>query len=111
MPSRPTILLLALLGTAVTVSARADDPPEIAIAFMGDRFEPAEVAVPANVKITLRIENKSAVSAEWESHALHREKVVAAGSSAKITVGPLKAGSYEFFDDFHPKIRGNLVAR
>ena len=28
-----------------------------------------------------------------------------------VYVGPLDAGSYDFFDDFHPSTRGNIVAR
>jgi Cupredoxin-like domain len=110
MRLRPSLLLLVLLGATQASAARAEDPPEIAVTFLGDRFEPTEISVPTAVKFALRVENKSTVSMEWESRALHREKIVPAGASAKISVGPLAAGSYEFFDDFHPKIRGHLVA-
>jgi Cupredoxin-like domain len=48
---------------------------------------------------------------EWESASLHREKVVPAGTSTKIHFGPLRPGRYEFFDDFQPAIRGNVVVR
>ena len=111
MRLRSTLSLLLLLGASFPSAARADEPPEITVVFLGDRFEPAEVPVPAGAKFNLRVENKSAAPMEWESHTLHREKVVPAGTSAKILIGPLKAGSYEFLDDFHQKIRGHLVAR
>ena len=102
------MFLFLLLGAPLAPPAWAEDPPEIAIAYLGGRFDPAEVAVPANVKVALRIENKSSVTMEWESGAMHREKVVAA---AKIYIGPLRPGRYEFFDDFRPTIRGGMVIR
>ena len=102
--------VLAMLPAALS-PAMAEDTPEITLTFLGDRFEPAEVPVPADVKFSLRVVNKSTVSMEFESKALHREKLVPPGKEARIFIGPVKAGTYEFFDDFHPKIRGNLVAR
>ena len=106
---RRCFLFLTLL--ALASPAYAEDPPEFRQTFLGDRFEPADLTVPAGVKFVLRVENKSAAALEWESVSLHREKVVPAGASATIYIGPVKAGSYEYFDDFHPKIRGRLVAR
>jgi len=113
MRALPTLswLTLSLLFVAPGSIAHAQQPPEIALTFSGAAFEPSEVPVPAGAKFTLRIDNKSAAAMEWESHALNREKVVAAGKSGKLSIGPLSAGSYEFFDDFHPKIRGHLIAR
>src|SRR6185312_4920978 len=105
---RSRVVLLLLLAATAAPPVWADEPPEITIAFLGDRFEPAEVPVPADVKVALRIENKSAVSMEWESTALHREKVVPTGTTARVFIGPLRPGRYEFFDDFHPTIRGNV---
>ncbi len=111
MPLRRAVLVLLLLSSPLASPVLADDPPDIPIAFLGDRFEPAEVPVPANVKVALRVENKSTVVMEWESYPLHREKVVAAGTVTTIFIGPLRPGRYEFFDDFHPEVRGNVVVR
>jgi Cupredoxin-like domain len=36
---------------------------------------------------------------------------VAAGQEITLYIGPLKPGSYEFFDDFNPSARGHVVAR
>jgi hypothetical protein len=49
--------------------------------------------------------------AEFESFELRREKVVVAGQEITLYIGPLKPGSYEFFDDFNPSARGHVVAR
>ena len=109
-------LLVSLLAVPLALSphqtwAQAGDPPEIVLTFLGDRFEPAEIAVPADVKFVLRVINRSTATMEWESKALNREKLVPPGKDARIFIGPVKAGTYEYFDDFHPKIRGTVVAR
>jgi hypothetical protein len=45
-------VLLFLLGVPLTPllapEVRAQEPPEISIVYLGDRFEPAEVLVPAD---------------------------------------------------------------
>jgi hypothetical protein len=91
--------------------ALAADPPPVAISIRDHQFVPAEVAVPVGAKIELTIRNEQTVPAEFESTSLHREKVVAPGAAVSVFIGPLPAGSYEFFDDFHPATRGNVVAR
>jgi plastocyanin len=74
-------------------------------------FVPAEVAVAAGTKVELIIRNEQTTPAEFESTSLHREKVVAPGTSVSIFIGPLSPGRYEFFDDFHPATRGGIVVR
>ena len=34
-----------------------------------------------------------------------------AGQAVVVFIGPLRPGSYEFFDDFNPSARGHIVAR
>jgi len=95
---------------AFAVPAFADDPV-ITITLKDHQFVPAEVPAPAGVKIKLVVRNEQKVNAEFESHSLHREKIVAAGGEVTVFVGPLNAGSYEFFDDFHSGTRGHLVVK
>lgn len=102
---------LACLGTGLMSPARADELNQFTITIYSDRLEPSEAAVPADVEFGLRIENQSTNSAEWESHAPHREKIVPERSATGMAIGPMKAGGNEFFDDFHPEIRGHVVAR
>jgi plastocyanin len=75
------------------------------------QFVPAEVAVAAGTKVELIIRNEQTTPAEFESTSLHREKVIAPGTSVGIFIGPLSPGRYEFFDDFHPATRGGIVVR
>ena len=91
------LLLLSLL-LAPEVWA---DTPEIPLVIKDHRFEPATVKVPANTKVMLVVENRDATPEEFESHDLHREKVIAGGKTAKIAVGPLKPGTYKFVGEFH----------
>lgn len=99
---------LLLLGTAPALAA---DPATHAISIRDHQFVPAEVPVPVGVKIELTVRNEQTVPAEFESTSLHREKVVTPGATVSVYIGPLEAGSYEFFDDFHPATRGTVVAR
>lgn len=102
--------LLTAILIALAVPAAAQEP-KIAIAISDAGFAPAEVQVPAGAKIELTITNQQKSAAEFESHSLRREKVIPAGATATVYVGPLQPGRYEFFDEFHPKHRGFLVAK
>jgi hypothetical protein len=104
------VVAVLLLLHVYAVPVFAEQPP-IAIAVREHQFVPAEVPVPAGVKVELIIRNEQTVPAEFESKSLHREKVVAPGAAVSIFVGPLKPGRYEFLDDFHPATRGVIVVQ
>lgn len=75
------------------------------------RFDPAEVRVPSGRKIRLLVTNLDATAEEFESHDLRREKIVAAGASVSLNIGPLSPGRYRFFGEFHEATaRGVIVA-
>jgi plastocyanin len=103
-------IILAVILSAAAPPALADDPV-VTIVLKDHQFVPAEVSVPAGVKVQLLVKNEQDVTAEFESNSLHREKIVAAGGQITVYVGPLDPGSYEFFDDFHNSTRGHLVAK
>jgi plastocyanin len=91
-------------------SARADDGG-IVITIKNGKFAPTEVAVPSGTKLKLIVRNQDTSMSEFESTEFHREKTVAPGQEISVFVGPFEAGSYEFFDDFHPQNRGHLVVK
>ena len=95
------------LANADTVSA--DEPVSIAITIKDHKFDPAEVHAPAGKPIALSVKNLDAVAAEFESDALHVEKVVPPGREVVVRVRPLEPGRYNFFDDFHRATQGVLV--
>ena len=104
-------LALAVSFIAVAVVPALADDPIVPITLKDHQFIPAEVPVPVGVKVKLVIKNDQAVTAEFESTSLHREKIVSAGSEITVFIGPLDAGSYEFFDDFNRETRGHLVVK
>jgi hypothetical protein len=104
-------LIFALpLIFAVAAPALADDA-EVAITLKDHQFTPSEVPVPTGVKVKVTVKNEQTTTAEFESKVLHFEKIVTAGGQITLFVGPLNAGSYEFFDDFHHDTRGHFVAK
>ena len=62
---------------------------------------PRELTIPAGQKVKIVVRNEDPTPAEFESSDLNREKVVGANSQIMLFVGPLDAGRYGFFDDFH----------
>jgi plastocyanin len=73
------------------------------------KFEPAELSLPAGTKIKLLIENQDATPEEFESTELNREKVVVGKGTITVILGPLDAGRYPFFGDFHQETAQGVV--
>lgn len=92
---------VAISGAAFLNAApvRADDA--ITIVIKDHKFEPAEVKVPANKRVTLLVDNQDATSEEFESGEMKVEKIVGGRKQIKVMVGPLKPGRYPFFGEFH----------
>jgi plastocyanin len=109
---RATVWLTLMVAALVAVKgARAADV-DAKLVIHEHKFEPAELAVPAGAKIKLLIENHDATPEEFESHELNREKVVVGNGSITVFIGPLDAGRYPFFGDFHQETaQGVLVAK
>jgi cupredoxin-like protein len=112
MDRRIGILIVAMLGfVGISGSVRAEDP-QFTLVIKDHRFTPAELQVPANTKVRLLIRNEDPTPEEFESTELHREKVVPPGQQIIVIVGPLDAGTYGFFGDFHhDTAQGKLIAK
>ena len=107
MLRRAGILLLLLLTSA----AYAEDF-QAHLVIREHKFEPAELNVPAGQKFKLLIENQDATPEEFESNELNREKVVVGKGTITVFLGPLDAGRYPFFGDFHQETaQGVLIAK
>src|SRR5215475_6970071 len=95
----------------LTSAVYADDF-EAHLVIREHKFEPAELTVPAGQKIKLLVENQDATPEEFESNELNREKVVTGKGTITVFLGPLDAGRYPFFGDFHQETaQGVLVVR
>lgn len=102
------ILIAALCIPALSLAADVD----YQLTIKDHQFSPAEIQVPAGKKIKLTVINQDSTPEEFESHSLNREKVIAGNARANIYIGPLTAGNYEFFGEFHEKTaRGTIVAK
>ena len=100
---------VATLGfSAPRVSAASN---VIHVTLTDNGFEPAEIPVTVGTPFKLWIENKSSAPAEVESGDLRFEKVVVVGKHVTVRVRPLDAGTYEFFNDFKPEVKGHVVAQ
>ena len=103
--------LAALLVCTFSITVFAADM-EVKLVIENHRFQPETVNVPVGQKIKLIIENRDATPEEFESHALNREKVIPAKSTATVYIGPLAAGSYPFVGEFNEKTaKGVIVAK
>ena len=100
--------LLALVISLLTMAANAERE-EYRVVLKNHIFKPAEIQVPANRLAFLVVENKDASAEEFQSKDLHREKIIAAGKTGKIKIGPLKAGSYHFMGAFNPDTAQGVV--
>lgn len=101
------LIVLTLGGFGTTV---ADSIPRIEITIKDGRFIPEQLSAPAGRKFRLVIRNEGPGAEEFESVELNREKIIPAGQSAQILLGPLRPGTYPFFGEFHPRTaKGRIV--
>lgn len=107
--------LLKVLASSFVIgmwSAQAAAAEEIVIQIKNHQFEPAQIVVPANKKIKLKVQNLDSTAEEFESYELDREKVVAGNATVSIFVGPLAPGAYPFFGEFNPTTaKGQITAK
>ncbi len=97
-------------GVFAAAPAKADDAPLLVI--HNHQFTPTHLVVPAGARFKLRVRNDDATAEEFESEQLDREKVVPAGKTVKVYLGPLKAGDYKFWGDYHQATaQGVLTAK
>ena len=103
------ILAIGLMFTACAAWA-ADYDAKVVI--RDHKFEPVELTVPAGQKIKLLVDNQDATPEEFESNELNREKIVTGKATITVFLGPLEAGRYPFFGDFHQETaQGVLIVQ
>jgi plastocyanin len=107
----PLAALAAMLLAGAGLPALAQEQ-SFRLTIKNHKFEPTELEIPANTKVTLQVKNEDPTAEEFESSTLHREKVVPAGKEVSIFVGPLKPGRYEFIGDFNrATARGAIIVK
>ena len=104
-------LPLLLLAGLIAAPASAQTSVNLTVTVKDHKFQPAELAAPANVPIVLRVKNLDVKPMEFESVTLRVEKVITPNSEGIIRIRPLAPGRYNFFDDFNPDTTGVLVVK
>lgn len=103
-------MLVGVVLLATAVNAAASEGPEYTLVIKGHRYQPSEIRMPANTKVRIVVNNQDSTPEEFESTDFNREKLVLPHSSATVYVGPLRAGTYSFFGDFHQDTaQGRLI--
>ena len=94
---------------AAATTAWGADP--VVLTLKDHHFTPTDVTVPAGERFRIEVQNQDTTPAEFESNDLRVEKIVVPGGKIVVTAGPLKPGTYKFFDDYHPDLaKGTLTA-
>jgi hypothetical protein len=70
--------------------------PEFQIQIKDHRFVPAELHIPAGVKVRIVIDNLDETQDEFDSHSLNREKHIPPKSRVTLFIGPLDPGRYVY---------------
>ncbi|MGR6432124.1 cupredoxin domain-containing protein [Rhizobium sp. PAMB 3182] len=105
MKERMTIAVAAiaiLAGTAFS-AATAADVKTYEITLSSESFSPQQISAKAGEPFRIKLHNKTELPVELESGALGFEKIVESGHDIVVNVRAQEPGTYDFFDDFHPK--------
>jgi Cupredoxin-like domain len=107
---RLLVLLAGVLPLLHWPPAGAGELTEYLLVLRNHQYVPSELRVPAGTKFRITVRNEDSTAEEFESTDFGREKIVLPKASITVFVGPLKAGTYGFFGDFHSATaQGRLI--
>lgn len=92
----------------LALPALADDAP-ISLTLKDHRFTPAEIHVKANAPSQILLNNEDSSAEEFDSSALHIEKVVPGGEKGIVRLRPLAPGRYNFMGEYHSDTAEGVV--
>lgn len=106
------ILFTLTLSLGFVLNINMSSAKEVHIEIENHRFTPDVVEINEGERVRLIIHNKDATPEEFESNDFHREKIISGNSKGIVLVGPLKAGEYKFFGEFHEDTaQGKLIVK
>ncbi len=100
---KKTVFALATLLCVAGTSVNAQDATTIELSIKNHKFEPAEIKIPANKPVILKVKNLDSTPEEFESKSLKIEKVIAGGGEATLNIRALDVGKYKFVGEFNEK--------
>lgn len=96
------MLIAALwLDLGWATDSRAQELPTFEIVAKDGKLLPDRLEVPAGQRIKLVVKNQGKGPVEFENLDMRVEKVLAPGATSFVVLPKLKAGEYEFIDEFH----------
>ena len=104
-------LAALVIGGAVAIFALpafADEAP-IALTLKDHKFTPAQIHVKANAPAQILLTNEDSSAEEFDSSALHVEKVVPGGGKGIVRLRPLAPGKYNFMGEYHSDTAQGVV--
>jgi hypothetical protein len=104
---RIAVALIVLGGFARVAAARAEAPVELVL--QNHHFSPDHVSVPAGRRFRIELANRDDTTDEFESYDMKFEKIVVSGGTIRVFAGPLRPGTYKFFDDYHPNTATGII--
>lgn len=109
---RGFLVATALWLAAGAVLANAAEPSVFRLAARDGRFQPEILEVPAGQRFKIVVRNEGPGPIEFEMSSPFLERVLGPGGQSFVMIGPLKPGTYRFFDEFHPETgEGRIIAR
>lgn len=105
---RLAVFLIGGAAALLALPAFADDAP-IALTLKNHKFTPAEIHVKANAPSQILLTNEDSSAEEFDSSALHVEKVVPGGQKGIVRLRPLAPGKYNFMGEYHSDTAQGVV--
>ena len=102
-------LVGAVPAGGLILPALAEDAAPIPVALKDHRFSPSEIHVKANMPAQILLTNSDGTAEEFDSSALHVEKVVPAGTKGIVRLAPLAPGRYPFMGEYHSSTAQGVV--
>jgi plastocyanin len=98
-----------MLVAGIVSSASAEGVVTYDMKIKGTEFSPKQLKVKAGEAFRIRLINDNALPVEMESATLGFEKVAAGFAKIVVNVRAQQPGTYEFFDEFHPEAKGQVI--
>ena len=98
-----------VFAVGLILPAIAEDSGPVPVTLKDHRFSPAEIHVKANMPSLILLTNSDSTAEEFDSSALHVEKVVPGGTKGIVRLRPLAPGRYPFMGEYHSSTAEGIV--
>ena len=102
-------LMFVMMVAACALASAPARAQEFNLTIRNHKFEPEEIRVPANKRVSIVVSNEDATPEEFDSTALKVEKVIPGKSKGLVRIGPLAPGRYQFIGEFHADTAKGVV--